>query len=110
MTTNFEHTDNSDIINKAYLDKNIKNIDGHISLLERRNNEFKILGDKQSIEELLFQRAVKTTIHIFYDKGLFDSFPNADGVLKDFLFVIRRRGGLEESNWCYSMILFIIMN
>ena len=34
-------------------------------------------------------------IQILYDKGLFDSFQNADKVL-DFLFVTRHRGDLSE--------------
>ena len=40
--------------------------------------------------------SVKTTTQIFYDKGLFDNFQNADEVLNDF-FVTRRRGDLKES-------------
>ena len=48
-------------------------------------------------------------MQIFYDTGLFDSFPNADMVLKDFLFGTRRRVDLEESEWCLSMKLFIII-
>ena len=40
---------------------------------------------------------MKTTIKELYDKGLFDNFPNADQVLKDFLFLTRRRGDLDES-------------
>ena len=31
ITTNFEPTDDSDVINKAYLDEKFKKIDGHIS-------------------------------------------------------------------------------
>ena len=38
------------------------------------------------------------TFQILYDKGSFDSFPNADKVLKDFLFVIRRRPDLKRIN------------
>ena len=30
------------------------------------------------------QSAVKTTVQILYDKGLFDTFANADNVLVDF--------------------------
>ena len=44
------------------------------------------------------QRAVKATFQILYDKGLFDSFPEADKVIKDFLFVIGRRLDLENVN------------
>ena len=39
---------------------------------------------------------MKTTIQILYDRGLFDEFPYADSVLKDFLFVTRRRVDLEN--------------
>ena len=71
-------------------------IDGHLSKLEKDYNEFKLQDNKQNVEEILIQKAVKTTIQILYDKGLFDKFQNADKVLEDFLFVTRRRGGLSE--------------
>ena len=73
-------------------------IDGHLSFLENENNEFKILSNKQSVEEVLMQRAVKTTEQVLYDKGLLDSFLNAEEVLKTFLFVKRRRSDLGEVN------------
>ena len=41
---------------------------------------------------------MKTTKQIIYVKGFFDIFPNAEKVLKDFLFVVRRRPDLEEVN------------
>ena len=66
-------------------------IDGDLSLSEKDYNELKLQYNIQSsVEEVLFQRVVKMTIQILYDKGLFDDFPNADKVLKDFLFVTRR--------------------
>ena len=71
-------------------------IDSHLSKLEKDYNEFKLQYNKQSVEEILIQRAVKTTIQILYDKGLFDKFQNADKVLEDFLFTTRRRGDLSE--------------
>ena len=40
---------------------------------------------------------MRTTVQILYDKGFFDIFANADEVLKDFLFVTRRRGDLKEN-------------
>ena len=98
LTTNFEPTDDSDVINKTYLDEKLKKIDGHISYLEKDYNEFKKQYNKQSVEEILIQRAVKTTIQISYDKGLFDNYANADKVLEDFLFTTRRRGDLSEEN------------
>ena len=48
------------------------------------------------MEDILIQRAVKTTIQIFYDKGLFDKCAIADKLLEDFLFTTRRRGNLSE--------------
>ena len=47
-------------------------------------NEFKLQYTKQSVEEILIQRFVKTTIQILYDKGLFDNYANAEKVLEDF--------------------------
>ena len=98
ITTNFEPIDNEDVINKAYLGEKLKKIDGHLSKLEKDYNEFKKQYNKQSVEEVLIQRAVKTTIQILYDKGLFDNYANADKVLEDFLFVTRRRSDLEKVN------------
>ena len=98
LTTNFEAIDNEDVINKGYLDSNLLKIDGHLSKLEKDYNEFKLQYNKQNVEDILIQRAVKTTIQIIYDKGLFDKFQNADEVLEDFLFTKRRRGDLSEDN------------
>ena len=63
--------------------------------MEKDYNEFKLQYNKQTVEEILVQRAVKMTIQILYEKGLFDSFPYADKVLKDFS-VKRRRLDLKE--------------
>ena len=98
LTTNFKPVDDLDVINKAYLDEKLLKLDGHLSKLENDFNEFKKQYNKQSVEEILFQRAVKTTIQILYDKGLFDNYQNADKVLEDFLFTTRRRGDVSEDN------------
>ena len=98
LTTNFQPTDDSDVINKAYLDEKLLKINGHLSKLEKDYNEFKIQYNKQSVEDILIQRAVKTTIQILYDKDLFDNYANADKVLEDFLFTTRRRCDLSENN------------
>ena len=98
ITTNFEPNDNEDVINKDYLDSKLLKIDGHLSKLEKDFNEFKLQYNKQNVEEILVQRAVKTTIQILYDRGLFDNFQNAEEVLKDFLFTTRRRPDLEKVN------------
>ena len=96
ITTNFEPIDKTDVINKGYLDEKLLKINGHLSKLEKDYNEFKKQYNKQSVEDILIQRAVKTTIQILYDRGLFDNFQNADKVLEDFLFTTRRRSDLSE--------------
>ena len=71
-------------------------IDGLLSKLEKDYNEFKLQYNKQSVEQISIQRAVKTTIQILYVEDLIDNFQNADKVLEDFLFTTRRRGDLSE--------------
>ena len=90
LTTNFDAVDNSDVINKGFLDEKLLKINGHLSKLEKDYNEFIKQYDKQAVEDILIQRAVKTTIQILHDKGLFDNYDNADKVLEDFLFTTRR--------------------
>ena len=97
LTTIFEPNDNEDVINKGFVDSKLLKIDGHLSKLEKDFNEFELQYDKQNVEEVLVQRAVKTTIQILYDRGLFDNFQNAEEVLKDFLFTTRRRPDLEDN-------------
>ena len=98
LTTNFEPVDDSDVINKGYLDSKLLKIDGHLSKVEKDFNEFKLQYNKQNVEDISIQRAVKTTIQILHDRGLFDNFQNAEEVLKDFLFTTRRRPDLEKVN------------
>ena len=85
ITTSFEPSDDSDAKNKAYLDKKSSKIEGQISYIEKDYNEFKFNIDKLSVEEVLIDRAVKTTIQLLYDKGAFDKYDNADEVLNFFL-------------------------
>ena len=96
ITTDFEAVDGEDVINKAYLDSKILKIDGDLSNLENDYIEFKLQYNKPNVEEILIQRAVKTTIQILFDKGLYDNYANADKVLEDFLFTTRRREELSE--------------
>ena len=96
LTTNFEAVSNEDVINKGYLDEELKKTNGHNAYIEKDYNEFKKQYNKQSVEEILNQRAVKTAIQILYEKGLFDNYANADKVLEDFLFTTRRRGNLSQ--------------
>ena len=65
-------------------------------ILKKITTSLKKQYNKQSVEEILIQRAVKTTIQILYDKGLFDNYANADKVLEDFLFTTRTGGDLSE--------------
>ena len=97
IRTNFEAVDDKNVINKAYLDKKLKKIDGQISYLEKDSNDFKIQYNKQSVEDNSIQRAVETAIQILCDKGFFGNYANADKVSEDFLFTTRRRD-LEEVN------------
>ena len=55
-------------------------IEGHLSFLEQNYNEFRLLYNKKTVEKILVQRPVKTTIQLLYDKGLFDAFLKADKV------------------------------
>ena len=98
ITTNFEPVDNEDVINKGYLDSKLLKINSHLSKLEKDFNEFKLQYDKQNVEDILIQRAVKTTIQILYDRSFFDNYANADKVLEDFLFTTRCRPDLSEEN------------
>ena len=107
ISTDFENINKEDVINKAHLDaKGIKN--GQESIIDKVYNEYKLRNKKQSVDETLFQRAVKTTIQRLYDKGLFDNFPNADKVIKHFLFTPRRR--LDLSEQVKDDIFFININ
>ena len=100
VTTIFEPRNNEDVVSEACLDGNLSNLDGHLSFSEKEYNQFELLSNKQSVEEVLIQRAVKTTRQIFYDKGLFDknNTANAYEVSSHLLFVERRRPDLEEVN------------
>ena len=62
ILTNFQPTDDGDVKNKAYLDEKIIKINGQLSLFEFQNN-------KQPVEEILIQRAVKTTLKLPYNRG-----------------------------------------
>ena len=70
----------------------------HLSKLGKHYKEFKLQYKKQSVEEVLIQRVVKTTIQIFYDEGFFDAFPNADKVVQVIYFNTRRKLGKKKVN------------
>ena len=62
IATNFEPSNPDDVINKTHLDKEIFKIDGNIALIENDYDEVKLHYNKQSVEEISIQKAVKTTI------------------------------------------------
>ena len=68
IKTYFETVDDEDVINKSYLDSKLFKIDSHLSKLEKDSNEFKLQYNKQNVEDISIQRAVKTTIQILYDR------------------------------------------
>ena len=107
--TNFEPIDNSDVINKGYLDEKMLKKNGHLSKLEKDFNEFKLQYNKQNVEDILFQRVVKSTLQILYDKVLFDNYANADKVLEYFLFTTRRRGDLSENTKLHFIRVLIFV-
>ena len=96
ITTKLEAYNLQDAIDKTYWVGKIFETDSHISVLEKDYNKFILLSNKQSIEEFLIQRGVKTTKQLLWGKKLFDSSPNAEKFSKDFLFVTRPRPNLEE--------------
>ena len=66
--------------------------------MEKDYNDFKLQNNKQSVEEISNQRAVKKTIQLLYDNGLFDNYANADEVLEVFLFITGCRPDSEKFN------------
>ena len=64
--------------------RDIRKKDSLISFVGSGSNELLIQYNKQSVVEILIQGAVKTTIQILYDKGVFDNYINVDEVLKKF--------------------------
>ena len=68
-TTNFQPTDNTDVIDKTHMDKNLSKTQVQISHFGTDYNDFKLEDNKQSIESVLIQRAMKTTVQILYYKG-----------------------------------------
>ena len=66
--------------------------------MKKGYNEFKLQYNKQPLQDILIQRAEKTTIQTLYDKRLFDGYANAEKILGNFLFTTRHRGDFEEVN------------
>ena len=96
LTTKIEPNDDSDRINKSYLDDKLLKPNGHSTKLEKDYDKDILQYNKQSVEDILIQRAVKTAIEVLYDNGSFDNYANADKVLEEFLLTTRRRADLSE--------------
>ena len=58
ITTSFQPSNDEYVMNKACLNEKLSKIQDHLSFLEKDKNEFEILSDKQSVEEVLIQRIV----------------------------------------------------
>ena len=69
---------------------------GHFLCLKKDYNGFNFQYNKQFVEDLSTQRAIKTTIQTLYDKSLLDNYANADKFLEKFSFTTTRRGDLLE--------------
>ena len=69
-----------------------------ISYMEKSYNELKVQNNKQSIEGILIERAVKTTIQVLYDKGFFNILIIDTKCSKNTHIFKRRRSDLEEIN------------
>ena len=52
ITANCEPTDDSDVVNKNYVDEKLKKMNGHISYIEKGYNEFKLQYNKQNVEDI----------------------------------------------------------
>ena len=89
ITTNFEPSNDEDLMNKAYLDKNSSEIEGHVTFTGKEFNDFKFLSNKQSTEEVLIQKAVKAIIQTLFDKGLFHTYDKTDEVIKCFFCLLK---------------------
>ena len=51
-------------LNKTFLDTKFSKLESHLFLLEKHYNQCKLHYNKQSAEEILIQRAMKTTVQI----------------------------------------------
>ena len=60
LTTNSKPSIDEDVLDKAYLDEMLSKKEGHISYTEKDYNEIILVSIKQSLEEILIRRAVKT--------------------------------------------------
>ena len=97
--TKFEAVNDEDVMDKAYLDTKLAKVKGDISYVEKKYNELK--GYERYKEEILDEKAVKTTIQIHHDRRLFDKYDFVNEVVNVSLLIEgneRNRLGLRELN------------
>ena len=70
ITTNSKASNDEIVINKAYLKTKLSKTEAQISNIQKYYKELKLFSNKLSVEEVLIERAVKTTIQTLLDKGL----------------------------------------
>ena len=56
LTPNFEPSNDEGVLSKIYLDEKFSKLEGQISFIEKDYNEFILLSNKQSVEEVLIRR------------------------------------------------------
>ena len=61
ITKSFETSDVLDERNKTYIGEKLIEVFGHMSLVEHNYHEVYLSNKKHSVEEILIERAVKTT-------------------------------------------------
>ena len=69
IATDFEPIIKEHVINKAYLDEKLSKTNGRLTILGKNYNQFLLNCNEQSVEEILIQRTVKTTIQILYNNS-----------------------------------------
>ena len=74
IPTKIEAVIDEDVTDKTHLDTKLTNKECHVSFLEQEYNEFILCSAEHTEADVLYERAVKTTIEILYDKGLFDKY------------------------------------
>ena len=67
-TTTFELFNSEDLLNKSRLDTELSKKEGHISYMEKDGNELKVRNNKEAEEDVLDERAVKTTLQLIYHR------------------------------------------
>ena len=65
ITTKYEAVNDEDVINKEYLDPKLSKKEGQTFYIQKDYNEYKLNNNNHSVENLLNERAVRTTLQYF---------------------------------------------